>query len=263
MTLFSRSGAAFAAPGPAISTEKQKRSPEHALSADISPIQLLPDWRSAGKAPEAAIYGETVSLRPLDAPRHGAALFRLFAGDDGHWEHLPYGPFADEDGFMTWLALTVAQSDTALYIVCAKDLEQPLGFLGYRQMVQAHGAIEIGHVNFSQALRRTRLATEAVFLLLKAAFELGYRRCEWRCDSRNAASAAAARRLGFQFEGTLRQAMVVKRRNRDTHVFSMLDGEWEALRPAYAAYLASGNFDGTGKQRRPLAEFLGEVREPA
>ncbi|ERE00176.1 GNAT family protein [Chromobacterium sp. TRC.1.1.SA] len=229
----------------------------------FSPIQLLPDWRSAGKAPEAAIQGETVSLRPLDAPRHGAALFRLFTGDDGHWEHLPYGPFADEDGFMTWLALTVAQSDTALYIVCAKDSEQPLGFLGYRQMVQAHGAIEIGHVNFSAALRRTRLATESVFLLLKAAFELGYRRCEWRCDSRNAASAAAARRLGFQFEGTLRQAMVVKRRNRDTHVFSMLDGEWQALRPAYAAYLASGNFDAAGKQRRPLAEFLGEVREPA
>jgi len=229
----------------------------------FSPIQLLPDWRSAGKAPEAAIQGETVSLRPLDAPRHGAALFQLFAGDDEHWEHLPYGPFADEDGFMTWLALTVAQSDTALYIVCAKDSEQPLGFLGYRQMVQAHGAIEIGHVNFSASLRRTRLATEAVFLLLKAAFELGYRRCEWRCDSRNAASAAAARRLGFQFEGTLRQAMVVKRRNRDTHVFSMLDGEWQALKPAFAAYLANGNFDAAGKQRRPLADFLGEVREPA
>ncbi|MBP4050191.1 GNAT family N-acetyltransferase [Chromobacterium violaceum] len=231
------------------------------ISPPIAPsTPLLAGWRSAGKAPEAAIRGEAVSLQPLDAPRHGAALFRLFAGDDSHWEHLPYGPFEDEDAFITWLALTVAQSDTALYVVCAKDSDQALGFLGYRQMVQAHGAIEIGHVNFSPALRRTRLATEAVFLLLKTAFELGYRRCEWRCDSRNAASAAAARRFGFQFEGTLRQAMVVKRRNRDTHVFSMLDGEWDALKPAYAAYLANGNFSADGNQRRPLADFLGETR---
>ncbi|AXE36636.1 GNAT family N-acetyltransferase [Chromobacterium phragmitis] len=229
----------------------------------LSPVLPLPDWRSAGKPPVAAIQGEVATLLPLDAPRHGAALFRLFAGDDAHWEHLPYGPFSDEDAFMTWLALTVAPADVSLYVVFAKGQDQPLGFLGFRQTVQAHGAVEIGHVNFSAGLRRTRLATEAVYLLLRTAFQLGYRRCEWRCDSRNAASESAARRLGFRFEGTLRQAMVVKRRNRDTHVFSMLDSEWHVLRSAYEAYLADGNFSADGRQLRPLSDFLSAASEIA
>ncbi|WP_261173046.1 GNAT family N-acetyltransferase [Chromobacterium amazonense] len=221
--------------------------------------QRLPNWRSAGKAPNAPIQGQSVFLLPLDPPRHGEALFKLFANDEAHWAHLPYGPFADAESFMSWLALTVSAADAALYAVFKKDSNQVLGFLGYRQIVQAHGTLEIGHVNFSQALRQTRMASEAMYLLLKTAFELGYRRCEWRCDSRNAASAKAARRLGFQFEGMLRQAMVVKGRNRDTLLFSMLDGEWDGLCQAYEAYLADDNFDAEGRQLHSLGRFMAKA----
>ena len=226
--------------------------PHHTASS----IGSLAAWRAPAAISGAAIHGEAATLLPLDAARHGAALHGLLAGDDEHWRNLPYGPFADEAAFLAWLEAAVQLADTALYAVFAKDGARPLGFLGYRQMEPAHGAIEIGHVNFSRELRRTRVATEAVHLLLKTAFELGYRRCEWRCDSLNAASASAARRLGFQFEGELRQAMVVKGRNRDTLLFSMLDGEWQRLKPAHQAYLAAANFGADGRQRRPLRDFL-------
>jgi hypothetical protein len=49
--------------------------------------------------------------------------------------------------------------------------------------------------------------------------------------------------------------MVVKGRNRDTAWFSMLDSEWPARKRAFAAWLASENFDEEGRQRRSLGQF--------
>ncbi|WP_158300853.1 GNAT family N-acetyltransferase [Chromobacterium sp. ATCC 53434] len=223
----------------------------------IPPLVPVPQWLPARVPAAEPIAGRAAVLLSLDPERHGPDLYRLF--DDGQWEHLPYGPFADARAFCSWLAETTRAGDTLLYVLCAAGSERPLGFFGYRQIQRDHGLIEIGHVNFSAALRRSRLASEGLYLLLNAAFDHGFRRCEWRCDSRNLPSAAAARRLGFQFEGTLRQAMVVKGRNRDTMVFSMLDGEWGRLQPAYRAYLDDANFRPDGGQLRALADFLREA----
>src|SRR5690606_4150406 len=96
-------------------------------------------------------------------------------------------------------------------------------------------------------------ATEAMYLMMRRVFdEYGYRRYEWKCDSLNAPSRRAAERLGFRFEGVFRQATVVKGRNRDSAWFSVLDGEWPALRDAFERWLAPGNFDETGHQRKSL-----------
>ena len=73
----------------------------------------------------------------------------------------------------------------------------------------ANGSIEVGNVTFSPAIQRTAISTEAQFLLMNYIFEsLGYRRYEWKCDSYNAPSINAAKRLGFQYEGTFRNAVV-------------------------------------------------------
>jgi RimJ/RimL family protein N-acetyltransferase len=95
-----------------------------------------------------------------------------------------------------------------------------------------------------------------MYLLMRRVFdELGYRRYEWKCDSLNAPSRAAALRLGFQYEGLFRQATVYKQRNRDTAWFSILDREWPALRTAFEAWLDPANFDAAGRQRRSLSSF--------
>ena len=85
--------------------------------------------------------------------------------------------------------------------------------------------------------------------------ELGYRRYEWKCDSLNAASRRAAQRFGFVYEGTFRQAKVVKGRNRDTAWFSITDSEWPRLAAAYERWLAPDNFDAEGRQRTALSKL--------
>ena len=107
---------------------------------------------------------------------------------------------------------------------------KPVGVASYMRIMPSAGSIEVGHVNFSPALQRSAVATEAMYLMMETAFRLGYRRYEWKCDDLNAASRAAARRLGFSYEGTFRQATVYKGRSRDTAWFSIIDTEWPALR---------------------------------
>jgi RimJ/RimL family protein N-acetyltransferase len=107
---------------------------------------------------------------------------------------------------------------------------------------------------FSPSLQRTRAATEAIRLLLGQAFDtLGYRRVEWKCNALNAASRRAAQRYGFVYEGTFRQHMVLKGRNRDTAWFAMLDSDWPAIRARFDAWLDPANFGADGQQIRKLS----------
>lgn len=97
-----------------------------------------------------------------------------------------------------------------------------------------------------------------LYLLGKLVFEdLGYRRWEWKCNSLNTASKKAAERYGFTYEGTFRQHMIVKGRNRDTAWYAMVDGEWAREKEVLENWLSRENFDEHGKQRRTL----GSVRE--
>ena len=89
--------------------------------------------------------------------------------------------------------------------------------------------------------------------MMKAAFELGYRRYEWKCDALNAPSRAAALRLGLSYEGIFRQAIVTKQRNRDTAWFAATDGDWPVLDAAFRRWLAPENFDAEGRQRMRLS----------
>jgi hypothetical protein len=114
--------------------------------------------------------------------------------------------------------------------------------------------IEIGHIVLSPQLQRTPLATEAQYLIARYVFEtLSFRRYEWKCNSRNAASCRAALRLGFSFEGVHRQHMIVKGRNRDTAWYSMLDTEWRSRKLAFERWLSPDNFDADGHQKVRLS----------
>jgi RimJ/RimL family protein N-acetyltransferase len=116
----------------------------------------------------------------------------------------------------------------------------------------AHGVVEVGGIVLGPPLQRTTAATEAMWLLARHVFGLGYRRYEWKCDALNAPSRAAAVRLGFRYEGTFRHALVHKGRNRDTAWFSITDRDWAALAPAYERWLDPANFHhpaaGTGQR---------------
>jgi len=93
------------------------------------------------------------------------------------------------------------------------------------------------------------------------AFELGYRRCEWKCDSLNATSRRAAERLGFTFEGVFRNAIVVKGRNRDTAWYAIIDRDWPLIEKAHRAWLEPGNFDENGQQLHSMGAQIAAHRE--
>jgi RimJ/RimL family protein N-acetyltransferase len=120
-------------------------------------------------------------------------------------------------------------------------------------IVPQHRVIEVGHIVFTAALQRTTAATEAIYLLARYAFdELGYRRLEWKCNSENEPSRRAAVRFGFTYEGTFRQHMIIKGRNRDTAWYSMLDGDWPERKRSFERWLEPGNFDEQGRQKQRL-----------
>jgi RimJ/RimL family protein N-acetyltransferase len=126
----------------------------------------------------------------------------------------------------------------------------------YLRIEPRYGCIEVGHLAFAPRLQRTRAASEAMYLMMRAAFALGYRRYEWKCNALNAASRAAALRLGFSYEGTFRQAAVIKGRNRDTAWYSVIDQDWPRLRAGFERWLEPGNFGPGGVQRQRLGALL-------
>jgi len=207
--------------------------------------------------------GRYCRVEPLDPERHAAQLHaaNIEAPDNRQWTYLGVDGFADVEAYRQWLGQVSAGDDPAFHAIVDAASGQAVGVAAYLRIDPANGVIEVGHINYSSRLQQTRAATEAMFMMMRRAFdELGYRRYEWKCDSLNEPSRRAAARLGFQFEGVFRQAIVYKERNRDTAWFSILDREWPALRGAYEQWLEPGNFDEAGRQHHSLARFIAAAR---
>jgi RimJ/RimL family protein N-acetyltransferase len=221
----------------------------------------LPNWTSPPHPPREPIVGRYCRLEPLDPAIHAAALYETYAGNDAGWTYLAIGPFRSLESYRDWMDSVHAVNDPLFFAIL--DRGKPVGVASYLRITPAAGSIEVGHVNFSPKLKRSSVATEAMYLMMETAFRLGYRRYEWKCDDLNAPSRAAARRLGFSYEGTFRQATVYKGRNRDTAWYSVIDAEWPALREAFETWLDPGNFDSAGQQRRRLSDLTGVLSRGA
>jgi RimJ/RimL family protein N-acetyltransferase len=217
----------------------------------------LPGWSPPPAPPRVPTEGRYCRLEPLDPGRHAEALFAAFAEDaDGRgWTYLACGPFPTAESYRAWAEERCRGDDPLFFAIVDNTTGQPAGVASYLRITPAAGSIEVGHIHYSPSLKRSPAATEAMYLMMKAAFELGYRRYEWKCDALNAASRAAAQRLGLSFEGVFRQATVYKGRNRDTAWYAAIDSEWPALRAAFETWLDPANFDADGRQRTRLTDL--------
>ncbi|MCB1237888.1 MAG: GNAT family N-acetyltransferase [Verrucomicrobiae bacterium] len=227
-------------------------------NADNPPLgDIVPRWTPPPRPPRAALEGRHCRLEPLDAAAHAEELHAANQLDaEGRlWTYLPYGPFEDFDAYLRWLE-TAAPGDDPLFFAI-RDLagDTAVGVASYLRIKPESGSIEVGHLNFSPRLRRTPAATEAMYLMMRHAFDLGYRRYEWKCHALNAPSRRAAQRLGLSYEGVFRQHTVVKGRNRDTAWYAAIDAEWPELRQAFETWLAPENFDASGRQSRRLSQL--------
>jgi RimJ/RimL family protein N-acetyltransferase len=191
------------------------------------------------------LEGNLVRLEPLKADKHSVHLFESNAIDkeEINWTYLPYGPFETVEKYADWIKEFEKGNDPVFLAIIRKSDSKPVGIASYLRIKPNDGSIEVGHINYSPLLQNTTEGTEAMFLMMKWAFENGYRRYEWKCNALNIKSRNAAQRLGLSYEGVFRQMGIKKGRNRNTAWFAAIDKEWKDLKKCFENYLSDDNFD--------------------
>jgi len=204
----------------------------------VRPVSLTGTWSRV----------EPLARHHLD-PLYDALVLRSPAST---WTYLAAGPFSAPADFFAVLRDLNDNPAVVPHALCLPD-GRAVGMASYLRVDAANGSAEVGWIALSAALQRTTAATEAMYLMARHVFDdLGYRRYEWKCDALNEPSRRAATRLGFTYEGTFRNALVYKGRNRDTAWFSITDAEWPAVRTAFEVWLDPANHDADGAQRTRL-----------
>lgn len=228
---------------------------EELINAELGPVL---HWTPAQTPPMSPLVGRYVRLEKLDPGKHTDALYHAQSGpgsDERTWLYMGKGPFPEHADFREYVELMASTSDPAAYAVIPANGD-PSGIITYLRIAEQHGSIEIGHIWYGANIQRSPVTTEVVYLTAKHAFEdLGYRRFEWKCYANNERSKRAALRFGFTYEGTFRNHLVVRDRNRDTAWFSIIAEEWPTVKAAFEAWLDPSNFDADGRQKRDLASF--------
>ena len=223
--------------------------------AEPRPVGSEVPTHSARRPEARKLEGRFVTLVPLMA-EHADDLFAVVGGPENAWawDYMPDGPFLEPEPFRQHIASKARLEDPLFFAILDNGTGRAVGHATLMRVDAANRVIETGNIMFSPTMQKTPGATESMYLLARHVFDdLGYRRYEWKCNDLNAPSKRAAERLGFTYEGTFRQHMIVKGRNRNTAWFSMLDSEWPRIKAAFLGWLAPENFDNQGRQRLSLA----------
>ena len=210
----------------------------------------LSHWKGVPRPERTPLDGRYVRLEPLDPARHATDLLASAQaeGAEDRFRYLFEEAPADPAAFNAWIEKAAGGTDPFFFAVIDQRTGRAEGRQSLMRIDTVHGVIEIGNILWGPAIARSRIATEALFLFAKHAFDLGYRRFEWKCNNHNEPSKRAAERFGFSFEGVFRQHMVVKGKNRDTAWFAMTDQDWPRLQAGYETWLRPENFDASGRQ---------------
>ncbi|QLQ80653.1 hypothetical protein HG537_0D06540 [Torulaspora globosa] len=216
----------------------------------------IDDWEGRDAPGKVVLTGEFCQVEPINAEKHGLQLFESFKViGDKIWTYVPIGPYESLESYKEFLEECARRDDEIHFAIVDKTTGDAVGTIAFISVNPQNGSAEAGYVIYSSRLRQTPMATEAQYLLMKYIFDdLKYRRYEWRCDSLNKPSRAAAERLGFKFEGTFRQVVVMKGRNRDTTWLSITDKEWPLCKKALEIWLSTNNFQ-DGVQKRSLSDI--------
>ncbi|WP_424978535.1 GNAT family N-acetyltransferase [Leisingera sp. S232] len=226
----------------------------------------LEGWGGAAHPGHKAMLGTYAKLVPLDPVTHTQDLFSAYREDPkaAIWTYMANGPYNTASGLQNWISQVSGSDEQPFFAVVDQNDNTAKGVASFLRIDPLQGVMEIGSITFAPGLQRTRVATEAIFLMMQRALgELGYRRLEWKCDALNAPSRRAAERFGFTYDGLFEQAVIYKGRNRDTAWYSLLDKDWAPVERGFLAWLAKENFDGAGQQCQRLADFINAERQAA
>lgn len=223
--------------------------------------ETLLGWTARQRPARRTLLGRYCRIEPVSVEDQAEDLYAAYveAPDARDWTYLPVQLPESLVGFREYLGQLARSDDPLHFAIVDLASGKAVGTLALMRIDVAHGVIEVGHINFSRRMKHSRVGTEAIFLLVRLAFDdLGYRRFEWKCDSLNTASRTAAERLGFSFEGIFRWATIYKGRSRDTAWYSIIGSEWPPIRAAFEAWLSPDNFDSQGVQKKSLRSLRGE-----
>ena len=122
-----------------------------------------------------SIDGNLVTLKPLVANQFAEELFLSNAIDKegNNWTYLPYGPFESQTEYASWVESFEEGDDPVFFAIVSKKLNKAIGIASYLRINPTIGSIEVGHINYSPLLQKTTEATEAMYLMMKWAFEKG------------------------------------------------------------------------------------------
>lgn len=213
---------------------------------------VIDNWIPPPLPGPPSLIGRWSRVEPLNAARHGQALYNALAGHDWVFDYLSERPFSDPGSYGAFLSDAAARPDFRFVALCDAS-GTAFGLASYMRMSPDVGVIEVGNICIAPSGQKSTKATEALFLMMKWAFDVGYRRYEWKCNALNVPSRRAAQRLGFSYDGLFRKATIVKGRSRDTAWFSIINDEWPDLCKAFTHWLDPTNFTADGSQIERLS----------
>jgi RimJ/RimL family protein N-acetyltransferase len=178
------------------------------------------------------LTGTHASVEPLGR-EHEQALQRAVA--DGELWRLWYTTVPPPEKMGQYIAIALdmrERLDAMPFVIREKSSGEIVGCTRYFNVDATNRRLEIGHTWYSKRVQRGPINTECKLLLLAHAFEqLQCIAVEFRTHWFNHASRTAIERLGAKQDGVLRNHQVsADGSKRDTVVFSIIDGEWPAVK---------------------------------
>jgi N-acetyltransferase len=178
------------------------------------------------------LTGTHASIEPLGR-EHEEALQRAVA--DGELWRLWYTTVPPPEKMDQYIAIALdmrERLDAMPFVIREKSSGEIVGCTRYFNVDATNRRLEIGHTWYAKRVQRGPINTECKLMLLTHAFEkLQCIAVEFRTHWFNHASRTAIERLGAKQDGVLRNHQVLADGSkRDTVVFSIIDGEWPAVK---------------------------------
>jgi RimJ/RimL family protein N-acetyltransferase len=166
------------------------------------------------------------TLTDADVP----SLFTIFSNEEAlrYWSHGPMTDAAEADRLLDDIRRHAAAGTLFQWGIARRSGDEVIGTCTLHRIDRAHRRAEIGYI-VRRDLWGQGFAHEALTTLLNHAFgALNLHRLEADIDPRNAASIRSVEKLGFKYEGHLRERYHIGGETQDSVIYGLLEPEWRA-----------------------------------
>jgi RimJ/RimL family protein N-acetyltransferase len=217
----------------------------------------ITDWVKKSPPEKVTLHGHYCIVCPLSVD-HAEDLYHEWQSidDDRDWTYLSDSKPTTKEQAYQYLRNLSADKEKLYFSVKDKETGSVHGFFCINKIDLHNGNFAISEINWAPPMKRTRLSTESLFLIINYFMEtLKYRRCEWRTNCLNAPAIRSAERIGFKQEGILRDKKVTKGHSEDIALFSITAIDWMETAEVLKAWLRKENFDERGRQIKKISDF--------